>query len=182
MPKRSAPESACCPCKPDMQLAGRCLRWLLTALGVGLAGCGNSGPPSLMHLYPAKGKVLLADGKPLTAGYVRFMGTKSQVISLAPIESNGGFTFKGPSGDNALPEDEYRVVIEPAPGAPDKRSGAKAELPFASKYTDYDASDLQAVVTTDESKNNYELKLDPKDKADPSSKPGRLGGKRPNRN
>ena len=45
----------------------------------------------------------------------------------------------------------------------------KITIPFALKYTDDDGSDLKAVVTTDESKNNFEFKLEAKN--DVSSKP-----------
>ena len=133
---------------------------------------------SSMKLYPVKGKVLLADGKPLTAGNIVFIETKSQVRSQTAIDSSGGFALKGPRGDDALPVGEYRVSIEPAMGAPDKKGRATVELPFASKYTDEDGSDLKAVVTTDASTNNFEFKLDPKGKEEASSQPGKLGVKR----
>jgi len=145
----------------------------LTAVAVGVAGCGSS-PLSGTRFYPVKGKVLLADGKPLTSGDVLFIGTKSQLTSRATIESDGGFTFKSPNGDG-LPEGEYRVVIESTPGASGKRLAEKVNLPYASKYTDEDGSDLIRVVTSDESKNNFELRLEAKDAV--SSKPSPRGGR-----
>ncbi len=156
----------------------RRLRWLLTAVSISLAGCSERAQSvSSLKLYPAKGKVLLADGKPLPAGKVLFVATKSGLRSAAPIESTGDFTFKGPSGDNALPEGEYRVAIEPAGTTADRKT--KVSLPFASKYVDEDASDLKAVVTTDASKNDFPFKLEPKGQDEEgSSKATRLRSKR----
>ena len=37
-----------------------------------LAGCGKSEPP-LGKLVPVQGKITLADGQPLTGGYVEFV-------------------------------------------------------------------------------------------------------------
>jgi len=127
-----------------------------------------------MRLYPVKGKVLLADGKPLTSGTIMFVGIKSQVTSTTRIESDGGFTFKSPNGDG-LPEGEYRVVIESTPGTAGKKLTEKVNLPYASKYTDEDGSDLTRVVTSDESKNNFELRLDAKN--DVSSSPSPRSGR-----
>ena len=74
-----------------------------------VTGCGESQGTS--KLYPVKGKVLLADGKPLTTGRVVFVSTKPSITSVANIESDGGFGFKAASGDG-LPEAEYKVRIE----------------------------------------------------------------------
>ena len=146
----------------------RRLGWLLTVVGIGLAGCSSD------KLYPVKGKILLPDGKPLTAGKVLFVGIKSRTRSEWPLwkAPANDFTFKGPSGDSALPVGEYRVVIEPAVNAPAKKSAGKLTLfPFAAKYSDEDGSDLKAVVTTDESQNNFEFKLEPRRQIEFSSKP-----------
>ena len=76
-----------------------------------MAGCESSNPLSGKTLYPVTGKVLLADGKPLTSGQVVFVATKSTITSTASIESDGGFAFKAAAGDG-LPEGEYKVRIE----------------------------------------------------------------------
>jgi hypothetical protein len=110
-------------------------------------------------LHPVKGKVLRADGKPLTSGRIVFVAAETTITSTATIESDGGFQFKGSSGDG-LPAGEYRVRIEfgtPASGA--KGTKSQADLPFPTKYLDEDTSELTATVTTDESKNNFEFKL-----------------------
>jgi hypothetical protein len=127
-----------------------------------LAGC-ESNPLSGLKLYPVKGKVLLPDGKPLTSGQVVFVATKSTITSTANIESDGGFTFKGASGDG-LPEGEYKIRIEAGTSNTSlkgSRGAPQGKLPFDGKYADEDSSPLSATVTSDESKNSFELKLVP---------------------
>lgn len=131
-------------------------------IAVFLAGCGEPDPLNGRKLYPVKGKVVLADGKPLTTGRVVFAATTSSITSTATLESDGGFSFKGNSGDG-LPEGEYKIRIEAgSSGAVVKGSSSrsKSDIPFASIYTDEDSSNLTATVTPDESKNNFELKLE----------------------
>jgi len=137
-----------------------------------LSGCEEPNPLRGARLYPVKGKVVLADGKPLRSGNVVFVGIKTQTTSSAALASDGGFAFKGQSGDG-LPEGEYRVLVEPSPGTQVKGSGVKAKLnlPYASKYTDEDGSDLKATVTPDESKNEFEFKLEAKSDAKSSATP-----------
>jgi hypothetical protein len=135
-------------------------------------GCGESNPLAGQTLHPVKGKVLLPNGKPLNSGQVVFHATKSTITSTANIESDGGFTLKGASGDG-LPEGEYKVRIEAGSSGPAvKGSGGalKAKLPFDGKFTDEDSSGLTATVTTDESKNNFEFKLVPGNPAPGSTK------------
>jgi hypothetical protein len=146
----------------------RPLTWSLTAfLYLVAAGCGESDPLSGAKLYPVKGKVLLPDGKPLTSGHVVFVATKSTITSTATVESDGGFTFKGTAGDG-LPEGDYKVRIEAgSSGSGVKGAGGKSGggLPFATKYLDEDSSELTATVAPDESKNNFEFKLQTNDPA-----------------
>jgi len=129
---------------------------------MGLVGCGSD-PLSGKTLYPVKGKVLLADGKPLSSGQVTFVATKSTITSTADIGSDGGFTFKGASADG-LPEGEYKVRIEAGTSSIAVKGSKKtpqAKLPFDGKFTDEDKSELSAIVTADESKNSFEFKLVP---------------------
>ena len=110
---------------------------------------------------------MLADGKPLTSGHVVFISTAPPASAAADIGSDGAFEFKGPSGDG-LPEAKYRVHIRPAPARRHwKRDRGKPA--FASKYLDDEDSGLTATVTSDESKNQFEFKLDAKDAAGPTS-------------
>lgn len=130
-----------------------------------LAGCGgvaSSGPR-----YAVKGKVVLADGKPLTSGRIVFVSQAPPASGAADIGSDGAFEFKGPSGDG-LPEAKYKVHIAGVSPA-GKASGKPA---FASKYLDEVDSGLSATVTSDESMNQFEFKLEAGDAAGSTSRSG----------
>jgi hypothetical protein len=149
----------------------RRLAWLTSVVVVFMAGCGES--HSTLKLYPVKGKVLLADGKPLTSGRVVFVSAKPSITSVANIDSDGAFAFKAASGDG-LPEAEYKIRIEAGTPTATKGSGGKlnSSLPFATEYLDEDYSALKATVTPDESKNNFELKLGSKSPAESTQRRG----------
>jgi hypothetical protein len=159
-----------------VRLAACCLS---VSMVIGVAGC-ESNPLSGKTLYPVKGKVLLADGKPLTSGAVVFVATKSTITSTANVENDGGFTFKGASGDG-LPEGEYKVRIEAGTSSlavKGLRGAPQGKLRFDSIYLDEDSSNLTATVTPDETKNNFEFKLVPssssaKTKKSTADSPGR---------
>ncbi len=137
-------------------------------LSVLCAGCGERDSLSGAPRYPVTGKILLADGKPLTTGSVSFVGP---VSVTAKVESDGSFTFKTPTVDG-LPEGEYRVSVDwTAPSIKGKQKAVT--FPFAQMYRDEDSSKLKATVTTDASKNNFEWKLEAKDTAAPSKGGGR---------
>jgi hypothetical protein len=146
--------------------APRRVTWFLTGMFVFvLAGCGDRNPLDGLPLYPAKGRVMLADGKPLSAGRVVFVSTKPSVTVAATIDSDGRFAFKGVPGDG-LPEAEYKIRIEPGSSSGTKGSKSKMNLPFATSYLDEDFSELKATITPDESKNTFEFKLGTKNTKD----------------
>lgn len=127
-----------------------------------VAGC-ESNPLSGVKLYPVKGNVLLPNGKPLTSGQIVFVGTKSTITGTANIESDGGFAFKGASGDG-LPEGEYKIRIDPGSSSSvtkGSRGAPQGKVPFDGVFLDEDSSGLRRTVTPDETKNNFELKLVP---------------------
>jgi hypothetical protein len=130
------------------------------------AGCGGTGSPFAGPRYPVKGKVMLVDGKPLTSGRIFFSAIEPPTSQAADIGSDGSFEFKGPSGDG-LPAASYKVRISPA--APEGTKTA-VKPAFASKYQDEEDSGLTAPVTADESKNQFEFKLETKDAAGPTSR------------
>ncbi len=141
--------------------------WGLTvAMVLILAGCGGVG--ANLPRYAAKGKVVLADGKPLTSGRVVFISQTPPASAAADIGSDGAFEFKGPSGDG-LPEAKYNVHIAAVSPA-GKASGKPA---FAFKYLDEEDSGLTATVTSDESKNQFEFKLEAMDAAGHTSRSAR---------
>ena len=71
----------------------------LTLLSFG--GCGDPNAVNQMKIYPVKGKVLLADGKPLTSGRVVFLLPEKSLEFVGPIESDGSFSIKGSQGEGA---------------------------------------------------------------------------------
>ena len=86
-----------------------------TALSlVGLAGCGGPGPYT-GSLYQVKGQVLLADGKPLAGGTVKFIPKQGGLPASGKIEADGAFSLKSKTRDGAAPG-EYKVRIEPMRG------------------------------------------------------------------
>jgi hypothetical protein len=113
-----------------------------------LAGCGGgSEAPTSLTLYPVKGKVLLEDGKPLTAGRIVFVATQGNIAPNGTIGSGGEFTLSsGPAGEGA-PAGEYKVRIDPEiTGGGQGKVKKGARFPFGLHYTDEDSSGLTATV------------------------------------
>jgi hypothetical protein len=100
------------------------------------AGCGGSGPFS-GTLYPVTGQVVLADGKPLTGGSVRFIPKLSGLPATGKIGPDGTFSLTTKTHEGAAPG-EYKVRIEPSAEMVSKKGGAVKKLPFAAKYRNYE--------------------------------------------
>jgi hypothetical protein len=95
-----------------------------------------------------KGKVLLADGKPLTTGRVAFVQTEKALEFSGDIKSDGSFSL-GSSDQPGAPEGSYKVRIDPEPGKslPGKgRQPKRSTYPFPEKYADETTSGLTATV------------------------------------
>ncbi len=80
------------------------VRWfsmLLLTAPLGLSGCGNSDSLPKLQVYGVKGKVLLADGKPLRSGWISFVPKAGLPITpSAQISSDGSFSLvTGGSGE-----------------------------------------------------------------------------------
>lgn len=94
------------------------VRWTTFAATLALVGCGE-GPPSLdgdnIATVPAKGRVMLSGGKPLTNGVIRIEplvdgGSTNQ--ATGEIQGDGSFELRSsPSKTGAMPG-KYRVLIE----------------------------------------------------------------------
>jgi hypothetical protein len=117
---------------------------LFAAAWLGLAGCQKADSLPSLKVYEVEGKVLLADGKPLTNGWVYFVPKGDLTITPSgQIGSDGAFSLiTGGSGEGA-PPGEYKVRIE-APQiqfAPNRK-----RPPFPFKYTDEDSSGLVITV------------------------------------
>ena len=74
---------------------------LVLALWAGVAGCRQSDSLPNLKVYEVKGKVLLADGKPLTNGWVYFVPKGELTVTpSAIIGSDGTFSLiTGGSGE-----------------------------------------------------------------------------------
>jgi hypothetical protein len=129
-----------------------------------VAGCGGSKSTVDLPRHAVTGKVLLADGKPLTSGRIIFLSDSPPGSFAADIGRDGTFDAKGTSGDG-MPEAKYRVRISPGGAA---KSTVKPA--FASKYLDDENSGLTATVTSEASKNQFEFKLEATDAAGSSSR------------
>ena len=138
--------------KVDRRNQGRRFR-ALTGLAVLAAltgpGCGRSGAPPVVKVFEVKGKVLLANQKPLAKGRVSFVPTQEPyLLSSARVAADGSFSLTtGDSGEGA-PPGEYKVRVEPE-GPPPVVHGNRADaraLPFPPKYLDEDSSGLTVIV------------------------------------
>lgn len=137
-----------CPLLRDCVALASLASWAALSL-LALAGCGGPGPYS-GSLYRVKGRVLLADGSPLTGGTVRFIPTQGGLPASGKIEADGTFSLKSKSRDGAAPG-EYKVRIEPSAGLLARKGNAVPKLPFASKYREYDGNTgLTATVNAGE--------------------------------
>jgi hypothetical protein len=133
---------------------------LTVVLASGLAGCGS--PIDRMTFFPVKGKVVLADGKPLAAGNVVFVATESTLTSAANLENDGTFVVKG--SKEGLPAGEYlvRIEVDESETGPSKAKSSRRKggpVPFPEKYLDEDASGLRVTVKPSPTENNFEFKL-----------------------
>ncbi|WP_422926829.1 carboxypeptidase-like regulatory domain-containing protein [Singulisphaera sp. PoT] len=122
---------------------------LLSAISAGivfLSGCGEStvemkveGDP-----VPAKGKVLLPGGKPLSGATVVLVPMKDFGLpARGTTGEDGSFVLTSKSeGDGAVPGD-YRIRIEPPPL---HKGGKSLKFPYPSGYASEESSGLTATV------------------------------------
>jgi hypothetical protein len=121
------------------------------------AGCGESGATA----YRAGGKVVFADGAPLTVGNVEFRptGMEPAVSARGRIHPDGTFqlsTFK--SGDGAL-EGEHQAMVSMPPflGAPSQPGAASPTID--PRFTRFETSGLKFTVTKDAAKNQFVIEV-----------------------
>lgn len=134
------------PQSPTRRLA---LTTLLLA-GLGLAGCADDGSKQALAAkrYPVKGKVVLADGKPLGEGTITLLpyrkpDEKTTDVGLnaqAKLNPDGTFETEAAAGEYQVKFS--RPTVEMKPGV-----NAQAPAPkFPAKYYDEDASGLKVTV------------------------------------
>jgi hypothetical protein len=114
------------------------------------AGCGDpDAVPTSLKTYPVKGKVVLADGKPLSSGVVVLASPEKGMEFEGRVQPDGTFQVKSSYGDGA-PEGAYKIRIQADTSKPGdgkskgRRSGAN--LPYPPRYGDEATSGLTAVV------------------------------------
>jgi len=110
-------------------------------LAVTMNGCG--GYTSSAPTYEVRGKVLLANGKTLSAGRVTFVAADGLLPQASgEIQPDGDFALTTRNaGDGAAPG-KYKVRIEPV----ESKKRGKARPNFPVKYVDEDSSGLAVTV------------------------------------
>jgi hypothetical protein len=118
----------------------------MAAAMAALAGCGRSDSLPSYQVYEVKGKVLLADGKPLGGGWITFVPKGDLLVTpSAVIDSDGGFSLStGGSGDGA-PAGDYKVRVE-APQLQQAAPKSRKKPLFPQKYIDEDSSGVVITV------------------------------------
>src|SRR5262245_7349085 len=125
--------------------------WFLGAVLGLLVGCSNADAARKVTVYPVKGQVLLADGKPLSSGRVVFLPLGELMMeSSGAITSDGTFVLSTGDSGEGTPPGEYRVRIEPddaqvPTGKPGVRRGTRV-YPFPKQYADEETSNLKVTV------------------------------------
>jgi hypothetical protein len=129
---------------PADVMGRRPVYWILPCfIGFAVTMNGCSGYTSSAPTYEVKGKVLLANGKTLSAGRVTFLAADGLLPQASgEIQPDGDFslTTRNP-GDGAAPG-KYKVRIEPA----ESKKPGKKRPSFPVKYVDEDSSGLSVTV------------------------------------
>ncbi len=119
---------------------------LVMAIAAGITGCSGSNSLPSLTVYEVKGKVVLADGKPLPGGIISFVPKgELPVTPSSVIGPDGTFSLvTGGSGEGA-PEGQYKIRVEaPEFQQADGKSRKRPLIP--PKYTDEDSSQLEITV------------------------------------
>ena len=120
------------------------MRVLVVAACAGLAGCGKSDSLPVVQVYDVQGKVLLANGKPLSSGQIYFVPKGDlPVTPSGVIGPDGTFSLvTGGSGEGA-PPGEYKVRIE---SRRFETNGKVRKPQFPVRYNDEDSSGVLITV------------------------------------
>jgi hypothetical protein len=127
--------------------------WLPLVLAAGLGGCGGTSALKTETLYETKGKVELADGKPLSSGSIELVPLKATVAeTVGDLGPDGTFAIKTHDLERAegVAPGDYRVRIRPGGKNLVKRGGTlvvdRARLPYNAKYLSEESSELTVTV------------------------------------
>ena len=121
-----------------------CWSSLLVAVWAGATGCSDSQALPVLTVYEVKGKVLLADGKPLADGWIYFVPKGDLTVTPSGrIGPDGTFSIvTGGSGEGA-PAGDYKIRVE----SPQYQATQKTKKPlYPFKYTDEDSSGIVITV------------------------------------
>src|SRR5579883_2428167 len=108
-------------------------------------GCGPSGPAT----YPATGKVIFRDGRPLPAGVIEFASVDGGPSARARIEPDGRFTLATGDRPGAVAGRHRVAVVQMAvaDGAPMSHARLKHRgLSVPPKYARFETSGLERTV------------------------------------
>jgi hypothetical protein len=123
------------------------LGFMLTLTISAVSGCSNENALPHLTTYPVKGRVLLADGKPLSVGRVYFRRKAEPPIQAAgEIKPDGRFELGTLEPGDGAPEGEYTVRIDPTPNNLDGPAKRITLARIPSQYTDVDGGSLSATI------------------------------------
>lgn len=128
-----------------------------------LPGCGGSGPS--IPVYPVKGTVKFADGKPVTAGFVEFVcqeGEGKGRNSNSKIAADGSFELESFDKGKGAYAGIAKVTVHPLPTEFNAEKGKEVppEVSIPDKYKNYDTSGLQ--FTVDKKDNKFDIVIERK--------------------
>ncbi len=134
-------------------------RILLSALMMGLSGCGTELPPDQRQVFPASGKVSF-QGKPIPDATVRLHPVKPPddgkpvYISRGRVEDGGEYSISTYAIADGAPAGQYRVSLSwqgPLKGlSEDEVDQLRERLPR--KYTSPETSGLTVMITEDQNR------------------------------
>lgn len=125
-----------------------------------LLGCGSAESGDRFTVYPVKGRILLANGQPVSQGTVVFVPAPDDPTArqaAGSVASDGTFKLETPYNGQGAAPGNYRIRIESASiAAPSAKPNKQAK--FSQKYYEEDTSKLTATVQAN-SENNVDFIL-----------------------
>jgi hypothetical protein len=117
---------------------------VVVAVLAGVTGCSNSQALPALKVYEVNGKVVLADGKPLTDGWIYFVPKGDLIVTPSGrIGTDGSFAIETGGSGAGAPAGDYKIRVE----SPQYQAAQKAKKPlYPFKYTDEDSSGITITV------------------------------------
>lgn len=131
---------------------------LVAVLPIALAGCENNSPAT----YPAGGKVVFADGTPLTTGTVelRSVDGRHRVVARGQIQTDGSFRLTTYRPNDGAVEGEHAALVAIPP--PEGRIGDMKAIPaiIDPRFTQFDTSGLKCTVARKPAMNQFTFQVE----------------------